>query len=236
MMRVLLVEDDLKLGRILTQVIKNAGIEADWAKDGEEAFDFVAYSADNIYDVIVLDWMLPKQTGPEICRILRQDARYRYTGGIIFLTARDAVEDRVLGLEAGGDDYLVKPFENAELIARLKALNRRKAKPYIDDTYEVGGIVLNRNEHSATSGAVVIQFSQREFEIFDLLLINIDKVLPRNTIIEQIWGMESDVTSASLDSYIYLLRKKIKPLGHVLGIKLVRGVGYKIERVNDTKN
>lgn len=235
-MRVLLVEDDLKLGRILSQVIKNAGIETDWAKDGDEIFDFVAYSADNLYDVIILDWMLPGKTGPEICRILRHDPQYRYTGGVLFLTARDSVQDRVEGLEAGGDDYLVKPFENAELIARLKALNRRKAKPYIDDTYEVNGLLLNRKEHRATLGAIEITFSRREFEIFDLLLINIGKVLPRNTIVEQIWGMEADVTSASLDSYIYLLRKKIKPLEHMLIIKLVRGIGYKIEHVNDTKN
>lgn len=235
-MRVLLVEDDLKLGRILSQVIKNAGIETDWAKDGEEVFDYMVYSADNIYDVIILDWMLPGKTGPEICRILREDSQYRYPGGILFLTARDAVEDRVAGLEAGGDDYLVKPFENAELIARLRALDRRKAKPYIDDVAEIAEVVLNRNEHAATYGDAVIYFSRREFDIFDLLLINLNKVLPRNTIIENIWGMESDVTSASLDSYIYLLRKKIKPLENVLTIKLLRGVGYKIEQVNDKKD
>lgn len=235
-MRVLLVEDDLKLGRILTQVIRSFDIEADWAQNGEEAFDYMAYSADNIYDVIILDWMLPGKSGPEICRILRKDPQYRYAGGILFLTARDAVEDRVEGLEAGGDDYLAKPFENAELIARLRALNRRKVKPYIDDTVEVDGLVLNRTEHVATLGNIEIQFSQREFEIFDLLLINQNKVLPRNTIIEQIWGMEAEVSSASLDSYIYLLRKKIKPLEQVLTIKLVRGIGYKIEHVNDTAN
>lgn len=235
-MRVLLVEDDLKLGRILSQVIQSAGIETDWAKDGDEAFDFVAYSAGNIYDVIILDWMLPGKTGPEICRILREDPQYNYTGGVMFLTARDALEDRVTGLEVGGDDYLVKPFENAELIARLHALNRRKAKPYIDDVAKIAGVVLNRNEHTVVYGDITINFSSREFEIFDLLLINLDKVLPRNTIIEHIWGMESDVTSASLDSYIYLLRKKIKPLERVLSIKLLRGVGYKIEQAHDTQD
>lgn len=235
-MRVLLVEDDLKLGRILSQVIQNAGIETDWAKDGDEAFDFVAYSADNIYDVIILDWMLPGKTGPEICRILREDPQYNYAGGVMFLTARDALEDRVTGLTVGGDDYLVKPFENAELIARLNALNRRKAKPYIDDVAKIAGVVLNRNEHTVVYGDTIINFSSREFEIFDLLLINLDKVLPRNTIIEHIWGMESDVTSASLDSYIYLLRKKIKPLEKVLSIKLLRGVGYKIEQAHDTQD
>lgn len=234
-MRVLLVEDDLKLGRILSQVIRNAGIETDWAKDSDEAFDYVAYSADNIYDVIILDWMLPGKTGPEICRILRETPQC-YTGGVMFLTARDALEDRVTGLEVGGDDYLVKPFENAELIARLKALNRRKDKPYIDDVVEIAGVVLNRNEHTAIYSDITINFSSREFDIFDLLLINLNKVLPRNTIVEHIWGMESDVTSACLDSYIYLLRKRIKPLENILNIKLLRGVGYKIEQTNDKQD
>lgn len=233
-MRVLLVEDDLKLGRILSRVIQNAGIEADWAQNADEAFDYVAYSADNLYDVIILDWMLPGKTGPEICRILREDSKYGYSGGVMFLTARDALEDRVMGLEVGGDDYLVKPFENAELIARLKALNRRKTKPYIDDFIKIAGVTLNRNEHTVTCGDITIPFSSREFEIFDLLLINLNKVLPRNTIIEHIWGMEAEITSASLDSYIYLLRKKIKPLEKTLHIKLLRGVGYKIEQTHDT--
>lgn len=235
-MRVLLVEDDLKLGRILSRVIQNADIETDWAQNSDEAFDYIAYSADNLYDVIILDWMLPGKAGPEICRILREDSQYGYTGGVMFLTARDALEDRVKGLEVGGDDYLVKPFENAELIARLKALNRRKTKPYIDDFIKIAGVTLNRNEHAVTYGDITIRFSSREFEIFDLLLINLNKVLPRNTIIEHIWGMEAEITSASLDSYIYLLRKKIKPLEKALRIKLLRGVGYKIEQAHDTQN
>lgn len=235
-MRVLLVEDDLNLGHVLLRVIKGAGIETDWAHDGDEAFDYIAYSCDNIYDVIILDWMLPGRSGPEICRILREDCKYLYNGSILFLTARDAVEDRVAGLEAGGDDYLVKPFENAELIARLRALNRRKAKPYIDDIFIIAGITLYRNEQRLTYNDITINFTGREFEIFDFLLINIGKVLPRSSIIDHVWGMEADITSANLDSYIYILRKKLKPLENALSIKLLRGVGYKIEPTHDTKD
>lgn len=229
-MHVLLVEDDEKLGRIICQVLKKENIEVDWAQDSDDAFAYVDYCVENIYDVIVLDWMLPGKPGPEICKILRSNTKYNFQGGIIFLTARDAIEDRVTGLEAGGDDYLVKPFENAELIARLKALYRRKGRPYIDNTLKIGELELNRNEQIVTYNGKQIQFSKREFAIFDLLLINAERVLPRDTIIERIWGNDSEVTSASLDSYIYLLRKKTKELEPILSIKLVRGVGYKIEK------
>lgn len=229
-MHVLLVEDDEKLGRIICQVLKKEDFEVDWAQDSDDAFAYVDYCAENLYDVIILDWMLPGKSGPEICKVLRSNSKYNYQGGIIFLTARDAIEDRVTGLEAGGDDYLVKPFENAELIARLKALYRRKGRPYIDNTLTIDDLELNRNEQIVTFKGKQIQFSNREFAIFDLLLINAGRVLPRDTIIERIWGNDSEITSASLDSYIYLLRKKTKELEPDLSIKLVRGVGYKIEK------
>ena len=232
-MHVLLVEDDEKLGRIICQVLKKENFDVDWAQDSDDAFAFVDYCADNIYDVIILDWMLPGKSGPEICKTLRDNSKYNYQGGIIFLTARDALEDRIAGLNAGGDDYLVKPFENAELVARLNALYRRKGRPYVDNTLKFNDIELNRNEQIVTYKSQQIQFSKREFAIFDLLLINAGRVLPRDTIIKRIWGNDSEVTSANLDSYIYLLRKKIKLLEPVLSISLVRGVGYKIEKKND---
>ena len=225
-MRVLFVEDNEKFGRILCTVLEKEGIGVDWAKNAGEAFDYFNYSKNNLYDVVILDWMLPGKSGPEICSALRS-AKYAYHGGILFLTARDAVEDRVIGLEAGSDDYLPKPFENAELIARLKALSRRKNKPYVDDTLFVAGVKLNRTEHKIHYGGRVIELSPREFEVFDLLMINFEKILPRNTIIENIWGMDSDISSANLDSYIYLLRKKLKSIEHI-AITLSRGIGYKV--------
>jgi DNA-binding response OmpR family regulator len=224
------VEDNEKLGAILQRLLLDNGFAADWAKDGAEAYAFIDYKRENIYDIIVLDWMLPGQSGPEICASLRQSERYGYNGGILFLTARDALEDKITGLDAGGDDYLVKPFENAEFIARLRALYRRKSKPYIDYVTSVAEAIINRTEHKIYYKGIEIDFSQREFEILDLLLINIGKILPRGTIINHVWGDESDVTSANLDAYIYILRKKIAPLKDVLCITLRRGVGYKIEK------
>jgi DNA-binding response OmpR family regulator len=229
-LRVLLVEDNEKLGAILRQLLRDSGFSADWAKDGEDAYAFVDCNRENIYDIIVLDWMLPGQSGPEICAALRRPERYGYSGGILFLTAKDELRDKIAGLEAGGDDYLVKPFENAEFIARLHALYRRKSKPYIDDVMSVAEMTVNRTERKIFCKGAEIHFSQREFEILDILLVNIGKVLPRGVIINYVWGNESDVTSANLDAYIYILRKKLAPLKNALRITLRRGIGYKIEK------
>lgn len=231
-MQVLLVEDDYKLGQIISQVLEKENIKVDWAKDGEEVFAYISYNTNNIYDIIILDWLLPEITGPEICKKLRENKKYQYQGGIIFLTAKDSTEDMVEGLDAGGDDYLVKPFENKELIARLKALYRRKGRPYIDDNVEISDILLNRKEYSIQYDNEKKQLSHKEFELFDLLLVNMNRILPRETIIERIWGLNYDITSANLDSYIYLLRKKLKDFCPLISINLVRGIGYCLEKKN----
>jgi DNA-binding response OmpR family regulator len=229
-LRILLVEDNEKLGAILQRLLMDNGFTADWAKDGAEAYAFVDYNQGNIYDIIVLDWMLPGQSGPEICATLRQSERYGYNGGILFLTARDALEDKIIGLEAGSDDYLVKPFENAEFIARLRSLYRRKSRPYIDNVMRVAEAIVDRTERKICYRDIEISFSQREFEILDILLINIGRILPRGTIVERVWGDELDITSANLDTHIHILRKKMAPLKNILCITLKRGVGYKIEK------
>ena len=234
-MKVLLVEDDKRLGDILCQVLKKESIDTDWARDGIDAFAYIDYNKNNLYDVIILDWMLPDMTGPEICKKLRVSKKYNYQGGIIFLTAKDSTEDRVEGLGVGSDDYLVKPFENKELIARLKALYRRKNKPYIDDVLEISDIKLNRVEHIITYKDSQKQLRTKEFELFDLLFVNINRVLPRETIIERIWGNDAEITSANLDSHIYLLRKKLKDFCPVISIKLLKGIGYKLEKNDDDK-
>ena len=234
-MKVLLVEDDKRLGDILCQVLKKEQIDVDWAKDSIDVFAYMDYNENNVYDIIILDWMLPEVTGPEICKKLRTSKKYNYQGGIIFLTAKDSTEDRVEGLEVGSDDYLVKPFENKELIARLKALYRRKNKPYIDNTLEISEILLNRVEHTITYNGKQKQLSSKEFELFDLLFVNINRVLPREVIIERIWGDNAEITSANLDSHIYLLRKKLKNFCPNISINLLRGIGYKLEKTHDDK-
>ena len=162
----------------------------------------------------------------DACARLRQDG---YQKAILMLTARDSVEDRVTGLDAGADDYLVKPFEFEELLARLRALGRRSTQKIQQDVIEVGEFTLNRTAKVLKKKDQVIQLSPREFQIFDLLAQNIGIVVPRDIILDRIWGLESDVSSNNIDSYMKILRKKLNAGDGQSVIKTVRGVGYKLE-------
>ncbi|MDD3114954.1 MAG: response regulator transcription factor [Anaerovibrio sp.] len=222
-MRVLLAEDDLKLGKLIQYMLEQNDISAEWVKDGEQAYDYAMYDD---YDVVVLDWMMPKMSGVEVCRKLRSA---EYQSAILLLTARDSVEDRVAGLDAGADDYLVKPFEFSELLARLRALNRRSNHKIQLDVVELGDFTLDRTSKVLRQKNQVIQLSPREFQIFDLLVQNIGIVVPRDIILDRIWGLESEVSSNNIDSYVKLLRKKLESADGQLLISTIRGVGYKLE-------
>ncbi|MBQ3853938.1 MAG: response regulator transcription factor, partial [Anaerovibrio sp.] len=148
---------------------------------------------------------------------------------ILLLTARDAVEDRVTGLDAGADDYLVKPFEFSELMARLRALSRRSSQKIQQDIVELGGFTLDRTSKLLMKGKQEIQLSPREFQIFDLLVQNMGIVVPREIILDRIWGIESDVSSNNIDSYVKLIRKKLDLADGKIMINTIRGVGYKLE-------
>ncbi|MBR3622123.1 MAG: response regulator transcription factor, partial [Selenomonadaceae bacterium] len=174
----------------------------------------------------VLDWMMPGESGLDACTRLRQNG---YEKAILMLTAKDSVEDRVAGLDAGADDYLVKPFEFSELMARLRALARRSTQRIQQDIIEVGGYSLNRTAKVLKQGNKMIQLSPREFQIFDLLVQNVGMVVPRDVILDRIWGLETEVSSNNIDSYMKILRKKIEAGGCGSLIKTVRGVGYKLE-------
>ena len=218
-MRVLLAEDDERLGRLIK-------ITVEWIKNGNEICEFARYTE---YDVLILDWMMPGKSGVEACKQLRQEG---YERAVLILTARDSVEDRVTGLDAGADDYLVKPFEFAELLARLRALKRRSTQKIQQDITEIGSFTLNRTAKTLTQYGQIIQLAPREFQIFDLLAQNVGIVVPREIILDRIWGLEADVTGNNIDSYMKILRKKLEPTGGHNLIKTVRGVGYKLE-VND---
>lgn len=222
-MRVLLAEDDRRLGKLIEYMLKQNGIQVEWVTNGSDIYEYATYAE---YDILILDWMMPGESGIDACARLRKDG---YERAILMLTARDSVEDRVTGLDAGADDYLVKPFEFAELLARLRALGRRSTKKIQQDIVEVGGFTLNRTAKVLKRGEQVIQLSPREFQIFDLLAQNIGIVVPRDIILDRIWGLESDVSSNNIDSYMKILRKKIDVEGDKPLIKTVRGVGYKLE-------
>ncbi|KAF0993793.1 response regulator transcription factor [Geobacillus sp. TFV-3] len=220
-MKILLAEDDLHLGELIVHLLKKKGIDhIDWVQEGEDAYD---YALAEFYDVVVLDWMLPNGDGVDICRRLRQNG---YTGAILMLTAKDAVQDRVTGLEAGADDYLVKPFEIDELAARLKALARRTFVPLQEEKVSFHGFTLNRTSHTLHRGDEEIFLTPREFQLLDLLVQNQGQVVPRETILDRVWGWDADVSMKTIDATIKLLRKKLKDDI----IQTVRGVGYKIDK------
>ena len=222
-MKVLLAEDDLKLGKLTQYMLEQNGIATEWVTTGDAIYDYAMYEE---YDVLVLDWMMPKMSGVDACRQLREAG---YQRAILLLTARDAIEDRVTGLDAGADDYLVKPFEFAELMARLRALGRRSSQKIQRDVMELGEFTLDRTSKVLKKNDQIIQLSPREFQIFDLLVQNIGIVVPRDIILDRIWGIESDVSSNNIDSYVKLLRKKLNTADGQISIATMRGVGYKLE-------
>ncbi len=222
-MHILLAEDDMKLGKLIKYMLEQNGISTEWVTTGDMVYDYAMYED---YDVLVLDWMMPKVSGVEACKKLRSEG---YQRAILLLTARDSVEDRVTGLDAGADDYLVKPFEFAELMARLRALGRRSSQKIQQDMMELGDFTLDRTSKVLKKGEQVIQLSPREFQIFDLLVQNMGIVVPRDIILDRIWGLESEVSSNNIDSYVKLLRKKLESADGQMMISTIRGVGYKLE-------
>ena len=222
-MRVLLAEDDARLGKLTKYMMEQNGIQVEWVKRGDEIVEYANYDD---YDVLVLDWMMPGESGVDACKRLRENG---YEKAILILTARDDVADRVTGLDAGADDYLVKPFEFAELLARLRALGRSSSQKIQQDVVKVGDFTLNRTAKVLKKKDQVIQLSPREFQIFDLLAQNLGIVVPREIILDRIWGLESEVSSNNIDSYVKLIRKKLDLGDGSTMIQTIRGVGYKLE-------
>jgi DNA-binding response OmpR family regulator len=223
--KILLAEDDEMLGELIVHLLKKKGAKTvDWVKEGEDAYGLAAVS---FYDVVILDWMMPNGDGVWVCKKLRQRG---YGGAVLMLTAKDALADRVEGLEAGSDDYLAKPFEIDELWARLRALTRRTYSPLQDDAVEVGGLMINRTARSVYRGDEKIKLTPREFQLLDMLLQNRGTVLTREIIFDRIWGFDGDVAMKTIDATVKLLRKKIDSNEGDSLIETVRGVGYKIEK------
>lgn len=222
-MRVLLAEDDKRLGNLIQYMLQQNEILTTWTMNGSEIYEFARYDD---YDVLVLDWMMPGENGVDACRRLREDG---YQKAILILTAKDSIEDRVTGLDAGADDYLVKPFEFAELLARLRALARRSTQKIQQDIVSVGEFSVNRMAKVVKHKGEIVQLSPREFQIFDLLVQNLGIVVPRDIILDRIWGCDAEVSSNNIDSYVKLLRKKLDLSKGKTAIQTVRGVGYKLE-------
>jgi DNA-binding response OmpR family regulator len=222
-MRVLLAEDDKRLGNLIKYMLEQKQVTVDWVVSGDMAYEYAMYDE---YDVLILDWMMPIESGISACKRLRENG---YQKAIIMLTARDDVEDRVMGLDTGADDYLVKPFEFTELFARLRALARRNSSMLQQDMLIVGDLLLNRNNKLIEKAGVEVQLSPREFQILDLFVQNRGNVVSRDILLDRIWGMETEVSSNNIDAYIKFLRKKIEACNSQIVIQTIRGIGYKLE-------
>lgn len=220
-MRILVVEDEQKIADFIRKGLSEHGYAVDVAYDGDEAVDWPTVAE---FDVIILDVMLPLRDGIEVCSVLRQRG---VRTPILMLTAKDAVEDRVRGLDSGADDYLVKPFAFAELLARLRALTRRQPA-VLGAVLQVGDVVLDTATRKVARGATPIDLTAKEYAILEYLMRHRNQVLTRTMIAEHVWNYDFDNASNVIDVHIRNLRRRIDDPFPTKLIQTVRGAGYRI--------
>jgi len=220
-MRILVVEDDRKVAGFIEMGLREEGYAVDLARDGDEA---IVLAHVNDYDAILLDLMLPKKNGLQVAAELRREGR---TTPILMLTARDATEDVVRGLDAGADDYLTKPFKFDELLARLRALVRRGGATRVE-RLTAGPLELDRLKHQAYVGGRGLDLTPREFQLLEHFMMHKDDVVRRTELLEKVWDMHFDPESNVVDVHVGNLRRKLREAGYEGVIKTVRGVGFRL--------
>jgi DNA-binding response OmpR family regulator len=216
-MRILIVEDEPGISGFLRQGLEEEAYRVDLAENGREGLQ-LALSGD--YDMLLLDWMLPGLSGPEVCRQFRKS---HPDTPVIFLTAKDTVDDTVFGLQAGANDYIRKPFHFDELLARIRVQLRPKSGEHAQ--LRLGPVLLDPDAHQAFLGGEEISLTQKEFALLEYLIRNKGRVCRRSRILEQVWDIHFEHQTGVIDVYINALRKKLGPEGGEL-IQTVRGVGY----------
>ena len=216
--RVLIVEDDMDIADALRRSLRNEGYEVKTSADGIEALDV---AAGFVPDLVVLDLGLPGMDGVEVCRRLRSDGDVP----ILMLTARAETEDRVAGLDSGADDYLVKPFERQELLARIRALLRRRP-PRGSASLEVGDLALNPDRREVRRGEREIELTNREFELLEFLMRNERLVVSRERLLDEVWGYDPMAATNTIDVFISNLRRKLEEGGESRLLHTKRGAGY----------
>lgn len=222
-MRILIVEDEVHLAEALTQILRKNNYTVDAAYDGESGLD---NALSDIYDLIVLDIMLPKMDGISVLRNIREEG---LSTPVILLTAKGEISDKVAGLDSGADDYLAKPFATEELLARIRALSRRKGEVIVDNTLKFGDIELNPSTLKLSRGSKEVKLILKESELLELLISRKNAATSKELIIEKLWGFDSDVEYNHVEVYISFLRKKLSFLNSEVKINTVRGVGYILE-------
>jgi two-component system phosphate regulon response regulator PhoB len=221
---ILVVEDEPAIQELLALNLEHAGHHVLRARDAEEAARLVRHA---LPDLILLDWMLPGQSGVSFARALRQDERTRNTP-IIMLTARGQEPDKVAGLEAGADDYVVKPFSPRELLARIKAVLRRRAPQLTDEPVEISGLRLDPATHRVSARGAPLELGPTEFRLLHFLMAHPERVHSRSQLLDQVWGDHVFVEERTVDVHIRRLRKALEPSGHDRLIETVRGSGYRL--------
>ena len=221
-MNILIVEDEGALAGALEHILQKAGHITDWVSDGQSALDYIRGFP---YDLILLDVMLPKLDG---FAVVRQMRREKIAAPVLMLTARTAVPDKVEGLDAGADDYLTKPFDTEELLARIRAMTRRTGEVIMDEL-SYGDVTLSLNMAQLSCGERTVQLSPKEFQVARLLLSEPQMTFTKELIISRAWGMDSDATDNNVEAYISFLRKKLRYLKSRVGIKNLQKIGYRLE-------
>lgn len=218
-MKILVVEDDKILAKTIEQVLKEK-YDVDKAYDGEEG---VLYAKQGIYDVIILDLMMPIMDGYEMLRTIRQNKIFT---PVLILTAKDTIADKVKGLNIGADDYLVKPFNREELIARVDAIIRRTTGNYIENTIEFHGMIMDLSNRKITVEGKELFLQGKQFDMLEYLINSKNTIITKEQIFDKIWGFDSETTTNVIEVYASSLRKELKKIGYDKYLKTIRGVGY----------
>ena len=219
-MRILLVEDEQHLSEAIAHILKKNHYTVDAVFDGSDGLDF---ALTGIYDLIILDIMLPKMDGISVLKRLRQEG---YDTPVLLLSAKSEISDKVKGLDSGADDYLAKPFNTEELLARIRALSRRKGEIVSDNNLVFGDITLNISTMTLSKDNLSVNLTLKEFEVLEHLIKRGEMISPKNQIIEKLWGFDSEAEANHVEVYVSFLRKKLSFVKSNVTIQAVRGVGY----------
>lgn len=223
-MKILIVEDEKRMSEAVAHILRKNNYLVDLAGDGEYG---LACALSGTYDIIILDIMLPGIDGISILKELRKS---RITTPVIMLTAKGETEDKILGLDSGADDYLTKPFETEELMARLRALSRRKGDIQPGGIVTAGDVELHQETLCMRCASAFVKLTAKEYQVMELLMLRGDMITSKNMMIEKIWGYDSEVDEHSVEVYISFLRKKLGLINAKLTIQAERGAGYVLQK------
>lgn len=225
-MRILIVEDEVSLSNVLSEILQKKNYVTDAVYDGVSGLD---YALTDAYDVIILDVMLPKMNGIEMLNELRRQGN---STPVLMLTAKSEIEDKIEGLDCGADDYVTKPFETAELLARIRAVSRRK-EVFVADSRVFDDLTLDTDTLKISTQSGSIKISLKESQILEILMLNPRQIISKEQFIEKVWGYDFEGEYNSVEVYISFIRKKLKAIKSRVKIQAHRGAGYSLEVADD---